>query len=239
MKNRITLCFVLLLFVNNVTSQVNNQVDVIYLKNGNIVRGYIIENTPGIDIKFKTVDGSFIIYSYDDFTKIDKEEYKFKNKSTFERVNYEKQTFVLVGIARHPSQSSGFIMLGKMQNFGGYLKLQTNLNFNGSFVSEGDSWWSNRYFKDNIHTGRYAISGGVLWRVIKPIILYGGLGYGNRWVNWETISGEQFRVNDISYQGLELETGVIFKLNKLFFTGGVSLIPFQYMELNIGAGFTL
>ena len=239
MKNCISLCFVLILFINNVTSQVNNQVDVIYLKNGNIVRGYVIEKTPGVDIKFKTVDGSVIIYSFDDITKMDKEEYKITNKALSERVNYEKTTLFLGGIALHPSQTSGFIMLGKMQNYGGYLKLQSNLNFNGSFVSEGNSWSSNRYFKDNIYTGRYAISGGVLWRVIKPIIFYGGLGYGNRWVNWETISGEQFRVNDISYQGLELETGVIFKLNKLLFTGGVSLIPFQYLELNIGAGFSL
>lgn len=239
MKNYIFLCFVLILFVNNIASQVINLVDVIYLKNGNIVKGYIIENTPKVDIKFKTLDGSIIIYSYNDITKFDKEEYKIINKTIPEKIKYEKETFLLAGIAGHPSQISGFVMAGKIENFGGYVKLQTNLNFNGSYVYEGYSWSANRYFNDNIYTGRYAFSGGVLYRVIKPVILYGGLGYGSRWVNWETVSGNKFRITDLSYTGIEIETGVIYKLNKLFLTGGISLIPFQFMELNIGAGFNL
>ncbi len=230
-----------------------NYEDVVYLKNGSIIRGTIVEQVPNQSIKVKTKDGNVFVYNFTDVVKMTKEpiinnsiygnqynpKYQISNKVLPERVKYEKTTLLLGGISLHPSQTSGFIMLGKVKNFGAYLKLQSNFNFNGSFTSEGDSWSSDRYFKDNIQTGRYAISGGVLWRVIKPIMLYGGLGYGKRWVNWETISGEQFRVNDISYQGLGLETGVIFKLNKLLFTGGVSLIPFKYMELNIGAGFTL
>jgi hypothetical protein len=242
MKNSITLFVVLLFLINNLFSQVTNLVDVIYLKNGNIVRGYIIENNPNVDIKFKTIDGSIIIYSYNDFSKIEKEEYKDipknSNNRTPEKVIYDKETIFLVGLARHPSQSSEYMMIGKVKNLGGYLKLQSNLNFKGTFDSEGYSWSNDRYFNETVHTGRYGITGGVLWRAIKPIIIYGGLGYGNRWVNWETVSGDQFRVTDISYKGLEFETGVIFKLNKLLFTGGVSLLSFQYMELSIGAGFS-
>lgn len=225
-------------FVGNIFSQTKTLVDVVYLKNGNVVRGFVLENNPGVDIKFKSVDGSIMIYSYGDFTKMDKEEYEIKKSSSVEQVKYEKQSFVLVGIALHPSQTSGYIMYGKLKNYGGYLKLQTNLNFKTGFDVEGDSW-NDRYFNDIVHTGRLGISGGALWRVLNPIILYGGLGYGSRWVNWETISGDQFRVDDASYRGVELEAGAIFKVKKMFFTGGISWIPVSYMELSIGAGFSL
>jgi len=238
MKKLISLCLLFIIFWGNASSQVKNQVDIVYLKNGNTVRGFIIENTPNVEIKFKTLDGSLIIYSYDDFIKLGKEENTFRNKITREKINFEKETFIIGGVALHPSQRAGFLMAGKVKNYGGYLKLKTNLNFNGNFVSEGYSV-SNRYFNDKIYTGRVAFTGGMLWRVVKPLILYGGLGYGNRWVNWETISGEKFRVIDISYKGLESEAGLIYKINKLFFTGGVSTISFKYMELNLGVGITL
>lgn len=239
MKKYILICFSLFIFLqNNIWAQSTDSINVVYLKTGKVVKGHIIDITPNVEIKFKTLDGSLIIYSYDDFVKLGKEKYTYTSKNQREKIIYEKETFVVGGVALHPSQSSGFVMAGIVKNFGGFFKLKTNLNFNGSFVDEGYSW-SNRYFNDNIYTGRFAITGGMLWRVTKPIIIYGGLGYGNRWVNWETISAKRFRVDDISYQGLELETGLLYQINKIFFTGGISTIPFQYLELNLGFGIKL
>jgi len=165
------------MFVWNASSQVKNQVDVIYLKNGNIVRGYIIDNIPKVEIKFKTLDGSLIIYSYDDFIKFGKEENTFNKKITHEKITYEKSTFIVGGIDLNPSQNSGYIMVGKVKNYGDYLKFKTNLNFNDNFTAEGSSL-SNRYFNDNVYTGRLAFTGGFLWRALKPLVFYGGLGYG-------------------------------------------------------------
>jgi len=133
------------------------------------------------------------------------------------KVEYEKDTFVLGGVALHPSQTSVFAMAGIVKKYGLYLKLKTNLNFNSSYAGEGDAYYaaSSRYFDGNTYSGRLALTGGALLRISKPFILYGGLGYGNRWVNWETISGDRYRITDISYNGLEAEAniGVGYKLN--------------------------
>lgn len=50
--------------------------DVLYLKNGSIIRGIIIEQTPNVSIKIKTKDGSIFAYRYDEIEKFAKEEIK-------------------------------------------------------------------------------------------------------------------------------------------------------------------
>lgn len=161
------------------------------------------------------------------------------NKSVSTDKIDEKSTdtkyLVLGGMAIHPSQTSGFVMVGAVKTIGGYLKFKTDLNFDENFDSEGMST-DRRYFTNEIQKGRYAFTGGLLWRVASPIILYGGVGYGSRWVNWETVSGNIYRVDDISYKGVELETGLMLKIKKLVFSGGVSVASFKYMEANIGVG---
>lgn len=210
---------------------------IVYLKNGNVVRGYILEDKPNIEIKFKTLDGSLIIYPYNDFNRLEEDKLNLPGKIKVARIKvvYDKETFLIGGISLHPSQMSGNLMGGIVKNYGVYLNLKTNFNFDGSYLSIGNSY-ANRYFNGNIYPGRFGVTGGALYRVSKPITLYGGLGYGNRWVNWETISGSKFRVSDITYTGLEYETGIIYNINKLFFTGGLSTIGLRYMELNLGIG---
>jgi len=151
------------------------------------------------------------------------------------KVEYEKDTFVLGGVALHPSQTSVFAMAGIVKKYGLYLKLKTNFNFDGSYDHENENVFT--YDGSNTYNGRFAVTGGLLWRITKPLIFYGGLGYGNRWVNW--ISYGTNRLTDISYSGLETEAGLMYKYQKFFFTGGISITSFQYMELNIGVGYKL
>ncbi len=48
-------------------------VDVIYLKNGSIIRGMIIEQVPNVQVKIKTSDGSVFVHSLDQVLKLTKE----------------------------------------------------------------------------------------------------------------------------------------------------------------------
>lgn len=50
--------------------------DVLYLKNGSVIRGLIIEQTPNVSVKIKTKDGSVFAYSYEEIEKFAKEEVK-------------------------------------------------------------------------------------------------------------------------------------------------------------------
>lgn len=47
--------------------------DVVYLKNGSIIRGVIIEQVPGVSLKIKTKDGSVFFYKMEEVDKITKE----------------------------------------------------------------------------------------------------------------------------------------------------------------------
>lgn len=53
--------------------------EVLYLKNGNVIRGTIIEQVPNESIKIQTVDGSIFAYSMADVLKITKEQQQFTN----------------------------------------------------------------------------------------------------------------------------------------------------------------
>lgn len=50
-----------------------DMVEVVYLKNGSIIRGVIIEQIPGKSIKIETEGGNVFVYTYDEIEKITKE----------------------------------------------------------------------------------------------------------------------------------------------------------------------
>ena len=43
--------------------------DVVYLKNGSVIRGTVIEQVPGKSLKIKTSDGSVFVYTMDEVEK--------------------------------------------------------------------------------------------------------------------------------------------------------------------------
>ncbi len=53
-------------------AQQNNQ-DVVYLKNGSIIRGIIIEQVPNKSLKIQTADGSVFVYNIEEVEKMTKE----------------------------------------------------------------------------------------------------------------------------------------------------------------------
>ena len=59
-------------FITSATAQAMQEV--VYLKNGSVIKGVVIEQTPGVALKIKTYDGSIFVYSMSDVEKITKEE---------------------------------------------------------------------------------------------------------------------------------------------------------------------
>jgi sRNA-binding regulator protein Hfq len=49
---------------------------VVYLKNGSIIKGQIIEQIPGSTIKLQTKDGSVFVYKVDEIEKMTREQAK-------------------------------------------------------------------------------------------------------------------------------------------------------------------
>jgi len=48
--------------------------DVVYLKNGSVIRGMVIEQVPNVSLKIRTADGSVFVYAMDQVEKITKEQ---------------------------------------------------------------------------------------------------------------------------------------------------------------------
>jgi len=61
-----------MLLINNLHAQEKME-DVVYLKNGSIIRGEIIEQIIGKSIKIQTKDGSSFVYKMSEITKMTKE----------------------------------------------------------------------------------------------------------------------------------------------------------------------
>ncbi len=71
-----------------------NYTEVVYLKNGSIIRGLIIEQVPNKSLKIQTSDGSVFSYTIDEVEKITKEGYYKQPKQTKPVKEY-----------RHPGES--------------------------------------------------------------------------------------------------------------------------------------
>jgi hypothetical protein len=61
---------------SNTGFDVNKLIDVVYLKDGNIFRGYITEQTPNVQLKMQTNDGNKFMFQFVDILKIEKEKVK-------------------------------------------------------------------------------------------------------------------------------------------------------------------
>ena len=62
-----------LLYLPTISIAQQDMEDVVYLKNGSIIRGIIIEQVPNVSIKVQTRDGSVFVYEMENILKITKE----------------------------------------------------------------------------------------------------------------------------------------------------------------------
>ncbi len=65
----------------------SNYQDVVHLKNGSIIRGLIIEQTPNKTIKLETADRNVFIYQMDEIEKLTKEQSNIKSNTMFNSNN--------------------------------------------------------------------------------------------------------------------------------------------------------
>lgn len=152
---------------------------------------------------------------------------------------YETQSFIIGGFSFHPSQFSLYSMVGFVKNYGLYAKLKSNFNFNSDY---SETLWGNgrgELFLKDAKVGRFSITSGGLYRLNNPLSLYVGVGYGSRWLNLISTSGNVFNSEDYSYKGIEIETGVTYKFENIFIDAGIQTNSFEYLEFNLGIGMSL
>ena len=70
---KVLIAFIMLLSFATYSSAQGSYTEVVYLKNGSIIRGLIVEQIPNVSLKIKTADGSIFAYPMADVEKITKE----------------------------------------------------------------------------------------------------------------------------------------------------------------------
>ncbi len=72
LSRHVTCLFALIIMLHGLAFSQQVQ-DVVYLKNGSVIRGMIIEQVPGKSLKVQTKDGNVFVYSMDEIERITKE----------------------------------------------------------------------------------------------------------------------------------------------------------------------
>lgn|SRR5574344_1969655 len=67
-----------------VTSFAQNLTEVLYLKNGSMIKGVIIEQVPNQTVKIQTADGSIFVYQMTEVLKITKEAKEIKSEKNYD-----------------------------------------------------------------------------------------------------------------------------------------------------------
>lgn len=152
--------FIALLVSVVVSAQQNNLTDVVYLKNGSIIRGVIIEQVPNELIKLQTADGNLFVYQTSEIEKIIKEAPTNQSGNTLafgEKKSNQRRGYI--GLSVGPSFG-----IGDFSDFptGAALNLvDFGYLFNDNFGIAG-KWLGTGYSEGGADFGMGGLLGGLL-----------------------------------------------------------------------------
>lgn len=114
--------------------------DVVYLKNGSIIRGIIIEQVPNKSIKIQTRDENIFVYQMDEIEKIGKE--RTTSNNSFKKVLNSDKSYGLIGYR-------GFVEFGYTTGDDGCIQLTTTHGYQlNPYLFVGGATGVN-YFKES------------------------------------------------------------------------------------------
>ncbi|MBO4589254.1 MAG: hypothetical protein J5711_10205 [Bacteroidales bacterium] len=150
-----------------------------------------------------------------------------------------------VGASVAPQWSFG-ITYGQVRILGWYVSAYTGTgyHFNGDYELNrsnrpiGDYPLQEDYFNGRTSKARFSITGGMLFRTVKPLWFYVGTGYSYRSVVYNTQGGYWLKSQANSYSSVAIEGGLIYNFRRVVISAGFSTIGFSYIDGRLGVGFT-
>lgn len=212
--------------------------DVIYQSGEALV--YMTKGSRNITIK----SNKFGMIRYEFGMKLEKQVvYKLDLKVILPE-DQQRKTIILGEGGFHTSQTSFGVMAGIVAKHGAYIRFRSDFGSTsadlecddtGALTSGGTG--TPYYVEGSSAKSRFSITGGYLYRFMKPLYGYVGVGYGQRTLAWETVEGEWVKNIDHSASGLAAEIGAIGNYKNFALSLGVQTINFKYMELSVGIGY--
>lgn len=145
----------------------------------------------------------------------------------------------LVQLAAIPSVETGLFFGMKNEKVGGYLACRSGLQeIRESYVcsSDGRTDFGHIWASGRSKYSRFSISGGILAGRTGGLAGYAGAGYGTVGCFWEDVSGQWAKVDDRSFQGVLVETGLVWTVGRAVLTAGLSSVSFSTLSPVIGLG---
>lgn len=232
--------FIALLVTVFVSAQQNNLVDVVYLKNGSIIRGIIMEQVPNELIKLQTADGNLFVYQTSEIEKIIKETPTNQSKNSLvfgEKKSNQRRGYI--GLSVGPSFALGDLSdlpVGVALNLVdfGYL-------FNDNFGIAG-KWFGTAYSESGLDFGLGGLLAGLLTStpITSKVNLEGKvlIGFAVFGVKYEGYSD----TSDL-YFGYDIGAGVRFnssnKVSLLFNADYLGAEHYKSINLTFGVAYRL
>lgn len=207
--------------------------DVIYRPGEAIV--YMTARSRNVTIK----SDKFGILKYDFPERLEKQVvYKLSMNLELSE-DQKKRTLVMPVFGLNKAFSYG-VMVGVVKKYGPYLKAKYDFKNNSTdlectndgFDSTGNEIW----FTGQKKNTRMSVTAGAMMRVALPLYVFAGTGYGYRTLAWETIDGKWAKNEKYSYNGLEFETGLVYRYTNYAVSAGIQTNQFKYWEFNLGIG---
>ena len=135
------------------------------------------------------------------------------------------------------------LTLGAMKKMGWFVSVMSNFSFNFNGVSTDhectNDFYVSQYYP--FYTGKevytsLSANGGVMFRIVKPLALKIGAGYGIRNLAYEMVDGKYVRNTDVSTSGVEAVIGMQYKVGKLIVSLDMVTTNFKYYEAKLGLG---
>ena len=151
----------------------------------------------------------------------------------------QRASYLLLGQAVAPDFSYG-AMLGVMRKAGFYVRFDSNFRWRTadySCTSAGQASYGQIWTTGHSERSRLTVAGGLLLHPLPWLTAYAGAGYGERSLYWEDISGRWAQVSDVSCRSFSADIGLIFNLDHLAISAGLTTIGFSRLDATLGLGF--
>ena len=160
-----------------------------------------------------------------------------KSGASYPKSSSGKSHFLVMAGFAAGSIPSGTLTAGFLAGkWGGYAKIKSNFATQGN--AQTDSPDAAFFIEDFNKKGRFTVSAGVNGQIANVLLIYAGIGYGSKWVQWKTTSEQLITIDEMSFSAIDPELGLIVKAGNFLIGAGVSaLIGTQTsVEANISLG---
>lgn len=133
------------------------------------------------------------------------------------------------------------VTLGSMKKMGWFVSFMSNFNFKGlqtDFECDKDFLVDGYYpfYTGNEYYTSLSAIGGVMFRIIDPIALRVGVGYGMKTLSYEMTDGKYVKNSDVSTAGIEVSAGAHYRFKKFIVSLDFVTTNFKCFEAKLGLG---